>query len=284
MKNPIPRAEFFVQSIFLQQRLCPHCQARESVTLARKYMFIEIRKCQQCLLQFTSPIYKSFFSKEFYDRFYTEDSLTTTMPSLEQLEQLKQTGFRGCEKDFNPRLERLKQFLLPDGADAVKLLEIGSSWGYFLYQARQTGFDPTGVEVASQRRNYGIKQLGVSIVDSFAVLPAAYFDVIYTTHVLEHFTDLSQVFNQCNQHLRQAGKLIIEVPNFDFERFGAARLPTIGAVHPLGFSSEFFKKNLKAYGFAIQGFWDSWETFPDNPLPRSSGDSIILVAEKERSL
>jgi cyclopropane fatty-acyl-phospholipid synthase-like methyltransferase len=37
------------------------------------------------------------------------------------------------------------------------MLELGSSWGYFLYQAKQQGFEVTGVEISEPRRLFGIK-------------------------------------------------------------------------------------------------------------------------------
>lgn len=74
--------------------------------------------------------------------------------------------------------------------------------------------------------------------------------------------------------------MIIEVPNFDYTEFGNDILSIIGAVHPLGFSSTFFKKNLPKYGFKIIGFYDSWDLFPKNFLPKSHKESVIVMAEK----
>lgn len=161
------------------------------------------------------------------------------------------------------------------------MLEIGSSWGYFLYQAKQQGYDTTGLEISEKRRLFGVKELGVNIVNCFNDLKTEKFDIIYTAHALEHFTDLYNVFQELHYYLNNKGKLIIEVPNFDLLQFGESVLPIIGAVHPLGFSSNFFKRNLPKYGFKILGFYDSWDLFPENKREKSSGDVIILAAEKE---
>ena len=116
-------------------------------------------------------------------------------------------------------------------------------------------------------------------MDSFPKLGEEKFDVIYTAHVLEHFTDLSEIFPQINAHSKIGTKLIIEVPNFDFELKGPAILSNIGAIHPLGFCSEFFERNLPKYGFEIVGFFDSWEGFPNSTKEKSSKDNLILIAE-----
>ena len=43
------------------------------------------------------------------------------------------------------------------------LLEIGSSWGYFLDQANAAGFATVGVEPGRTRRRFGVRELGVDI-------------------------------------------------------------------------------------------------------------------------
>ena len=45
------------------------------------------------------------------------------------------------------------------------LVEVGSSWGYFLWQAKNQGFDVTGVEIGEKRRLFGERHLEVKIVD-----------------------------------------------------------------------------------------------------------------------
>ena len=48
----------------------------------------------------------------------------------------------------------------------------------------------------------------------------------------------------------------------------------------LGFSSEFFQRNLPNYGLKILGFYDSWQNFPNEKLSKSGGDIVLLAAEK----
>ncbi|MFQ3680211.1 MAG: methyltransferase domain-containing protein, partial [Pseudanabaenaceae cyanobacterium] len=120
----------------------------------------------------------------------------------------------------------------------------------------------------------------LSLHKSIAEVPAQDFDWVYTAHTLEHFTDLSTIFRDIANCLRPGGLLLVEVPNFDFFRFGAACLTAVGAVHPLGLCSDFFQRNLPTYGFAIQGFYDRWEQFPHQPQETSTGDVVILLAQK----
>ena len=110
--------------------------------------------------------------------------------------------------------------------------------------------------------NLALKHLNVSIVNGFDKLEEKKFGIIYTSHVLEHFTGLSEIFFQINAHSKTGTTLFIEVPNFDYEQSDSSILSIIWAIHPLEFSSEFFTRNLPRYGFEILGCFDSWEGFP----------------------
>jgi 2-polyprenyl-3-methyl-5-hydroxy-6-metoxy-1,4-benzoquinol methylase len=275
MNNLLPRLEFVLQSLVKKQKFCPHCKSRKLHTLAQKNRLIQVKKCTDCALCFTSPIYQSWITANLYNYLYSATGSTTALPNAQQLSLLKQSSFSCSDKYFGDRLQAIQHYY-----SGKKLLEIGSSWGYFLYQAKELGYEVTGLEISEYRRYFGIKELGVRIVSSFAELNEEKFDLVYTSHVLEHFTDISTIFSDIYQHLNLNGKLFIEVPNFDFDQFGESMLSIVGAVHPLGFSSEFFIKNLPEYGFKLLGFYNSWADFPEKTFEKSSKDLLILVAEK----
>lgn len=242
---------------------------------ARKYVTIRIRECVTCGLFFTDPVYETMFGSTFYDVLYVEHDLTTDLPPPDQLDTLKQKRFQGTNKYYGVRLERLR-----DARIGTTMAEIGSSWGYFLFQAQHYGFEPTGVEISQPRREFGQKHLGVNIVDGTDKLPSEGFDLVYTSHVLEHFTDLSTIFPEMHRILKPQGKLVLEVPHFAFATHQAEVLQIIGAVHPLGFTSDFFSRNLPRYGFRILDFYQSWEHFPTPKAPQAHSNVVALLAEK----
>ncbi len=276
MGNLIPRLEFIAQSFFRKQSYCPHCNSTQLITVAKKYPLIDIKECEKCHIYFTSPIYKPLLVSNLYEHIYSAEGSTTLTPSLDELKSLINNGFASSDKSFSQRIELIKSC-----CQGKKMLELGSSWGYFLYQAKQQGFEVTGVEISEPRRLFGINNLGVDIVKSINDLNGRVFDVVYTAHTLEHFTDLSTIFRDIYHLLKIKGKVLIEVPNFDYAEFGEKALSTVGAVHPIGFSSEFFQKNLPQYGFKILGFYNSWNSFPKNPVSKSQKEVIIVMAEKE---
>jgi SAM-dependent methyltransferase len=276
VENVVPRLEFFLQSLVLRQNKCPHCDSAKNRLVARKYLFIGVKRCESCGLYFTSPIYKTRLSADLYGGIY-ESGFVTRLPKPDQLAEWKKTGFQRTERDDSRRLRGLAELCGPDGKT---LLEIGCSWGYFLYQADRHGFQSTGLEVDAARARFGAEHLGVRIVSGFTELKGRQFDVVYAAHVLEHVAELSGLLKNISLHLKRGGRLIAEVPNFDYERLGKKKLSLIGAVHPLGFDSDFFARNLPAYGFQVRGLYDSWENFPERPAGLSSGDFIIVSAEK----
>ncbi len=286
MTNLLPRIEFTLQSLYKSDRRCPYCRSPSTETIARKHLLVKVRRCGACHLCFTDPLYQSSVLGKLYDRAYSAEGSTTELPNPAELARLTRTCFAGTDKDFRERIERLRA-LVCDGrlraqADGPRLLELGSSWGYFVHQARTLGFDATGVEIGRARREYGVRELGVPLVAELTELGARRFDVVYTSHVLEHFTDLSTIFDELHARLAPGGLLAIEVPHFDFQGRGRAALSGVGAVHPLGFTPEFFARNLPRHGFELAGHFDAWSDVPERPSSSSAGDVVIVLARRAR--
>lgn len=275
MPNLLSRTEFLLQALILHQEECPHCGSNETPVRARKHVFVRIRRCTQCRLNFTDPIYQPRLTANLYDRLYSAEGSTTRVPDDAELEALEALNFEGSDKDFSLAIDAM--MALSSGGH---LLEIGSSWGYFLHQARAKGFEAMGVEISTPRREYGVSRLGVDIVSSLEHVAARDFDVIFSAHVLEHFTDLSSIFGHLFNLLKPGGHLVVEVPHFDLDGRGAQALSSVGAVHPIGFTNEFFRLNLPQYGFESPLFYSSWSDAPLGPAPESKGSELRLIARR----
>jgi len=280
---PSPLTSLVVKSEYLLQSLvkyplaarCPHCHAARHTLVARKYGVARIVRCAECGLCFSRPIYRSWVADNFYDELYTA-GFSTTLPNDELLSEWLSSGFRDTHREADTVLDKLRQHV---SSPAPTMLEIGCSWGYFLHQARAAGFAVTGVEIGDQRRAFGRRRLGLDILRALSDLPAGKrYDVVYTSHVLEHFTDLRGVFPRLAGALRNDGTLFIEVPNFDPVQFGSRCFSIVGAVHPLGFDSAFFRANLPGHGLAVTGIYASWDDIPDRPVETSNSDILIVRA------
>src|SRR5687767_2215 len=134
------RPQVIVKLEFLLQTLaryplpvrCPHCRSGRHRLVARKYAVVRVQRCQDCGLQFTQPIYRSWLSTNFYDDLYEGQGWTTDLPTPNVLEHLRATRFAGTDKDADRQLAAIRRIV---GERRGSLLELGSSWGYFLFQA-----------------------------------------------------------------------------------------------------------------------------------------------------
>ncbi len=271
----LPRIEFIFQALFRRTLECPHCDSKNTSIIDSKYYVIKIRQCNECLLNFTDPVYKPSIATGLYNGLYQTKGVTD-LPSEQDLIQIKKKKYDYGEKNFGNVIRKL-QALTP-GKD---LLELGSSWGYFLQQANDAGFNASGVEISNDRASFGKEKLELDIVTNIEKIRDNQFDIVFTHHVLEHFTNLNSIFCDLCSKLRPGGLLVIAVPNFDYEYFGTQCLNVIGAVHPLGFNSNFFIKNLPHYGFDQIRFFENWDSIPENPLKKSVATGLICISRKK---
>lgn len=262
---------YALQALFKHPLPCPYCGG-DSDRKGTKYVVVDIMQCRCCHLWFVNPQYHPPGGlQRFYDVVYESDA--TELPDTMKLSLLKGRCFAGSNKDFNARLAVLRR--LTGGGP---LLEFGSSWGYFLYQARQHGFEPIGVEVSRRRAAFGREALGVSILHSLDDAGSQSFRTVYTAHVLEHLPSLRGIFESFSRLLMPDGHLLIEVPNFDPSVRVAGVFSTIGKVHPLGFSRDFFDAVLPRHGFAIRAVVGSYDDLERGALYSRDSGSLIVHA------
>jgi SAM-dependent methyltransferase len=277
-KRSVVGGEFLLQALVARSgsraATCPHCLSTECDRVATKARVVRIMRCATCGLHYTDPLYRSWLASNFYDRLYAAEGSTTHTPDARTAARLRETGFKASDKDASVILDRLLSLAGP----VHRILELGSSWGYFLYQARQTGLEPTGVEIADGRRRFGIKHLGVRILPTLANVGSGSFDVAFAAHVLEHFTDISTVYDELASLLRPGGHLYVEVPNFELDQFGDRVLPLVGAVHPLGYDSDWFRRNLGIHGLVDVTIYSGWDSASPAPAARSTSSVIVVHA------
>lgn len=97
-----------------------------------------------------------------------------------------------------------------------RILDIGSSYGYFLVLAKRTGFEPYGVDIDKNEVDFCKIYLGLNV--HYGSLnehnyPQHYFDVITLFHVLEHIPDFNKTISVLKTILKPDGLIVIDVPN-----------------------------------------------------------------------
>ncbi|MCU0795720.1 MAG: class I SAM-dependent methyltransferase [Akkermansiaceae bacterium] len=133
------------------------------------------------------------------------------------------------------------------------VLDVGSGSGEFLYLMRELGKSVHGIEPNEDYSVFCRQDLGLPIttgeIDTFQ--PAARFDHIRLSHVVEHLRDPAGCLREVSKWLNPGGHLYIEVP--DFHTYGRNKRP--GGMfhfgHIYNFDADSFDRLLGAAGLAV---------------------------------
>lgn len=233
-----------------QTRICPSCGSHQALRVDRKG-FHGLYRCDACALQYRWPYETPEEMARFYQHHYSQPGLTTDLPDADALNALLKSGFRGSSKDFSRVIELLGLLLVPQGS---RILDFGANWGYGVWQFRQAGFDAVGYELSEARSAFGTK-LGVGVFSEWAQIEArGPFDVVFSSHVLEHTPDPAAALRRKAGMLVKGGLLIAYFPNGSAE-FRSAD-PTgfhrlWGRVHPVMLDGPFLRRALPEWPLVL---------------------------------
>ncbi len=162
-----------------------------------------MRRCPECGLRFLAGA-DAASSRNLYDTdyFHGYDG-----GDYEASEPQRRTEAR-------VRLRWMQGWVTPPG----RLLEIGAAAGYFLDEARATGFVPVGVEPVGALANAAAARFRVPVHVAFlpdVELPEQAFDVICAWHVVEHIPDPLPALQALRTAAKPEAHVFIEVPNAD---------------------------------------------------------------------
>jgi 2-polyprenyl-3-methyl-5-hydroxy-6-metoxy-1,4-benzoquinol methylase len=261
---------------------CPSCGCRDSSVLARKYIVTELRRCGSCMLAFRTPTTSKEENAEFYQEDYSE-GVTTTLPSDAELKELLACEFRGTEKDYT----HYTKLLVALGVEPhSRVFDFGCSWGYGSWQLQRAGFNVRSYEISKRRCAFARDRLGI---DAQTHLPEAdgSFDVVFSSHVLEHVPSVSEAIGMARGLLRPGGLFVAFTPNGSYEfrmKNPEAWLHLWGSVHPNFLDSEFYRKAFaedcllmasNPYDLAEISRWKSGHSNRELSL---EGDELLVAA------
>ena len=233
-----------------QKRSCPSCGSQENQQVDRKG-FHELLHCGGCSLLYRWPYETPEEMALFYQRSYQQAGLTTDLPDAATLDSLITSGFRGSAKDFSRVVQLLKVLTVPSGA---RILDFGANWGYGVWQFQQAGFSAIGYELSHLRASYS-KNLGVEVFTDWSEIEnRAPFDVVFSSHVLEHTPDPALALRQKLEIVSPGGWLIAFFPNGSkaFQMADPAAFHRLwGRVHPVMLNENFIHKVLPGQSLAI---------------------------------
>lgn len=185
---------------------CNLCGNNETKLLFDKDGYKHV-KCNSCGLIYVNPRLKD--PTEALDSFYTSDKTPDdfTKDLISRNYSVKR------QKKFCAELKKIERY-----RKLNKLLDVGCSFGGFLYAAKNSGWEAKGVEVTYEVGKHGKELHDLDIFFGTleeAPFTASSFDVIRLNNIIEHIPGPSEFFTKINSLLRKGGLLVVSTPNYD---------------------------------------------------------------------
>jgi len=151
--------------------------------------------CHHCNFVNVAPVPQEAVLKDYYAKSYAVDRMAYQ---------------RSTKKHAARDIRFLEQYEVPG-----RMLEIGSSWGFFLDAARRRGWHVKGIELSDAAANWARKHLELDVTCGTveaSLLPGQY-DVVVAWHVIEHVPDLIGFLKTVREVLRPGGLFAVRTPN-----------------------------------------------------------------------
>ena len=264
---------------------CPNCNHFGNSIISKKYLFTSLMRCKNCLLMYRAPTTTEEENNKFYQEEYNQ-GFTTDCPDEEKLKQLIKTNFDGTEKSYKNYLNVLIN--LSDRKN-LKLLDFGCSWGYGSFQLEKQDYKVHSYEVSKPRSNYAKTKLNVKIIDDLNSLENNQFDIFFSSHVLEHLSNLNSTINLALRVLKKDGFFVAFTPNGSkYHREKNKNWDKLwGMVHPNFLDENFYKNCFKDYkyyitsppynGDGIKKFVNSDNIYCDE----LSGEELLIIVKNK---
>ena len=217
---------------------CPFCGGAEAHVFERfgyehRYTY---QKCSDCKLVYQTP--RPVYDEDFVETAY--EVYSTTLTEFWDGEKLTPRG-QVVHDEYALIVREMEKFIGRKG----RLLDIGSNTGFFCKTAADCGWAPVGVEISRSmvelsRKAYGIEAI---VGDWMTIDFQKRFDVIYSSHVIEHIPDPAAWLKRMKEILAPGGIVCLSVPNMQS-------------------IDRKFKRTLKRLGLR-KDHWAKWQT-PDH--------------------
>ncbi len=196
--------------------------------------------CTGCGLVHSYPIPSKQELDEYYSQHYRNDYKGVFTPQRKHILRYSKAALE--------RLKRLGQFA-PKG---LRLLDVGSGSGEFVYLAMRAGYQAEGLEPHTGYSDYTRRTFGVPITT--AVLEQAdikdeSYDIITLHHVLEHLQFPLTSLSYLNRWLKPDGYIMVDVP--DIETTHHSPTNRFHYAHIYNFNHDTLKAMLSKAGFEV---------------------------------
>ncbi len=209
--------------------LCPVCES-ERANLRYQLDWGNVVQCRQCSCAFT----------EGYD-------------VADANHQTFHNGQTGGESALPRQWARERLRVLQKFVTQGTLLEFGPGTGEFLQAAAEAGFQVTGVDRFPHLRSENRHGVSLFESDALSFVAAEPFAAVAAVHVLEHFRKPYDFLAAVKANLKEAGFLLLEVPNYaSLSRvMSGRRWNCLVDYHALQFTPDSLNTLLERAGFKV---------------------------------
>lgn len=254
---------------------CNLCNSNETTLLFVKDGFNHV-KCNSCGLVYVNPRLED--SQDTLDGFYTSGIDADSFIK----ELLTRDYSPKRQKIFSAEINKMERY-----RKLNRILDVGCSFGGFLYAARNCGWKIKGIETVQEVGTCGKELHDLDIFlgkleDSD--LPPSSFDIIRLNNIIEHVPDPAEFFSRTHLLLRKGGLLTVATTNFDsFSVLLCGRdwIYFDGRHHIVLFTPKTLKRLLEMSGFTSIDIYT--KGFHIKIKDRHSGlikDMLLKISEK----
>ena len=192
-----------MSAAILHRKTCPICGEDASVPFDVKDI-PGLCRCGGCGFIFTKRV-PAEEDSDLYEESFAEGNIHPTY------EKTANGGYyvKNAAK-IRALLARLEQFRCTG-----KLLDVGCSAAFFLSVAKKCGWQGKGVEISRWGAAFSREELGVDVFHGTlqeAAFADGTFDVVFSSHVIEHIGDPLSLVREMTRVLRPGGALVTVVP------------------------------------------------------------------------
>jgi len=230
------------KSLNLRHVNCDYCNSDNYKVLIRSedYFFnkiqgeFEIVKCLNCNLIYTNPRIREEVLTQKYINILNYDNRPLNFREKKGIllpfgKEFLTDFFKYplCKKKVLRKIIQYPNFLrykkkwqsrciIPSYIKDGKILEIGCSYGSYLFLLKKLGWLVKGIELNKEAVNYAVNNLNLDVKNTSIedYKTDISFNLIYLSMVLEHVESPQEVLKKCFSLLKPNGKLILRIPDF----------------------------------------------------------------------
>jgi 2-polyprenyl-3-methyl-5-hydroxy-6-metoxy-1,4-benzoquinol methylase len=191
------------------QLRCPICDSSRSLDVPARHHWDNVRwqlvRCRECDHRYTNPVPTNAELSRMYGDEYFEDGGAWVCGFWAG-------SYQSNEKNLRHEARSALRMLPATGR---RLLEVGAAGGFFLDEARASGYAVTGIELNRTMAEWGRNNLGLDIVTGTLEsvdLEIGSFNVVVAQDVLEHVRDPRDFVARVARLLTPGGVFLVRGP------------------------------------------------------------------------